>query len=168
MRRVTARKIVSFAAAAGACVCMTGAAWAQTPAPAAQGASPRPANTSPAPRFRSDPMKPWWDTRPKVPSVLTRVSPVRIAIPSTPPKEREGAVVFASRTGWRVSGILAGSGVLALLDGPEGSYVVRPGQTLDDGFRVETIAADAVTLTKTEGRRSIVESIRLTDRTAAF
>jgi hypothetical protein len=151
----------SFWLALGATMACCGVAEAQS-VPARTHAT-RAAIGSPAPNFRADPMKPWWDTNPRPPSVLALLNPVRIATSGSADTKENTDAETRIESSRRVSGIAISGGVYAILESRLGVEVVRPGQVLDDGYRVEAIGADVVTLTKADGNRRVVERIRLTD-----
>jgi hypothetical protein len=134
-------------------------------------ASPKPKNAAPAPGFRSDPLRPWWDTTPKPPSVLSYVEPVRIAIPNSAAEEKPEGVDIQEVPNRRVAGILTGNGVYALIDDFNGNAtVVKPGQVLEDGYRVASINANSVVLKKVVDNRTYTQTVPLTDAgsTSAF
>ncbi len=62
----------------------------------------------------------------------------------------------------RVAGIGTGEGVYALIEGPEGQTVVRPGDTLGD-YRVEAIKARSVVLKRKVGNVTYTQEVPLTD-----
>jgi hypothetical protein len=102
------------------------------------------ADTAP-PAHRPDPYKPWWVTPP--PPVLSTVPAVRIAALDTALRPERNEVEIKEIPNRRVAGILSGHGVYALLDGPEGQQVVKPGDSVGD-YRVDSINSDSVTLKK--------------------
>ena len=76
------------------------------------------------------------------------MQPARIAtFESSIPKPKPG-VEIKEIPNRRVAGILSGNGVYALVDGPEGQSVVKPGDTLGE-YRVASINSDSVTLKRT-------------------
>jgi hypothetical protein len=131
-------------------------------------ASPIPKNTAPAPHFRADPLKPWWDTTPVPPPVLSYVDPVRIAITNSAAEEKPAGVEIQEVPTRRVAGILTGNGVYALIDDFNGkAEVVKPGQVLDDGYRVASINANSVVLKKEIDNRTYTQVVPLTDAGSA-
>jgi hypothetical protein len=127
-------------------------------------ASAKPKNTSPAPNFRADPLRPWWDTTPVPPPVLSYVDPVRIAITNSAAEEKPAGVEIQEVPTRRVAGILTGNGVYALIDDFNGkAEVVKPGQVLDDGYRVASINANSVVLKKEIDNRTYTQVVPLTD-----
>lgn len=113
-----------------------------------------------APGARQDPFKPWWPPPPPPPAI-TLVSPIRIARMDVtqPPTETIRIQEVPDR---RVSGILTGSGVMALLEGPEGPQVVRPGDMVGE-YRVEQIESTSVTLKRKVGNQEFTQVVPLTD-----
>ncbi len=139
---------------------MGGGAGGQQAAAATQ----KPKNIAPAPGFRSDPLRPWWDTTPKPPPVLTYVDPVRIAIVNSAAEEKPEGVEIQEVPSRRVAGILTGNGVYALIDDfAGGAEVVKPGQVLNDGYRVVSINANSVVLKKVVDNRTYTQVVPLTD-----
>jgi len=127
-------------------------------------AAPAPKNTAPAPGFRSDPLKPWWDTTPRPTPVLAYVDPVRIAIPNSAAEEKPEGVEIQEVPNRRVAGILTGNGVYALIDDFSGkAEVVKPGQVLDDGYHVVSINQSSVVLKKVVDNRTYIQTVPLTD-----
>lgn len=62
----------------------------------------------------------------------------------------------------RVAGIVTGVGVYALVEGPDGTTVVRPGDTLGE-YRVENITPTSVVLKRTVGNQVFTQVVPLTD-----
>lgn len=125
-------------------------------------ASSKPENTTPPPGARPDPFAPWWPPPPPPPAI-TLVEPIRLAKFGTGKPEEVGKVEIREVPNRRVSGILTGTSVLALLEGPgSGPIVVRPGQEVD-GYTVESINADSVTLVRRDGNRTFKQIVPLTD-----
>jgi len=117
------------------------------------------------PNRRSDPFKPWWDTTPPPPPVLSVVSPIRIAVRDSvrPPEEK---VEIQEPPNRRVAGILSGAGVYALIEGPEGLSIVKPGDMVGE-YRVQSISPRSVTLRRTFGNQVFTQVVPLTDVTTA-
>lgn len=129
-----------------------------------QVASDKPKNTSLPFAARNDPFKPWFNTIPPPPNVLTLTEPVRIAMTGTTAPEVQPGVEIQEVPSRRVAGILNGNGVYALLDGgPAGPEVVKPGQLLDDGYRVTMINSNSVTLQKKVKTQTYTQVVPLTD-----
>ena len=132
-----------------------GAAGAATTAP--------PKNTTPPPGARQDPFRPWWDSTPPPPPVLTLVAPMRIAARDTVAAQVEPGIEIQESPSRRVAGILTGNGVYALIEGNGEQKIVRPGDVLDDGYRVTMINFNSVTLKKTVANQTFTQIVPLTD-----
>lgn len=65
-----------------------------------------------------------------------------------------------------MTGLLIDGGVEALMEGPDGALIVRPGDRVGD-YVVRSIQPHAVTLRRRQGDRTLVERVKLTDRTGA-
>jgi len=131
-------------------------------APAAVASAP-PKNTTPPPGARPDPFKPWWDSTPPPPPVLSLITPFRIATTDTVDPKVEPGIEIQEVPSRRVAGILTGNGVYALLDGNGKQEIVRPGDVLDDGYRVTMINFNSVTLKKTVNNQTFTQVVPLTD-----
>jgi len=126
----------------------------------AAGAPPK--VTARPPNARLDPFAPWWNSTPPPPPAITLVEPYRIATRETgyrPPEEKVEVQEVPNR---RVSGIATGTGVYALVEGPEGQTVVRPGDSLGD-YRVEAIRSRSVVLKRKVGNVTYTQEVPLTD-----
>lgn len=125
-------------------------------------ASAAPAIKTPPADHRNDPFAPWWPAPPPPPAI-TMVDPIRIATLRSyegPPPEPVEINVVPNR---RVAGILTGNGVYALIDGGgQDQQVVKPGDTID-GYRVDRITSDSVTLKRTVGTRTYTQVVPLSD-----
>lgn len=130
-------------------------------APAAQ----PPKNKAMPPNRRPDPFKPWWDTSIPPRPVLEIVPPLRLAVRDTvtPPEEKVEIQEVPNR---RVAGILSGVGVYALIEGPEGLSIVKPGDMVGE-YRVQAINPRSVTLRRTFGNQIFTQVVPLTDVTTA-
>lgn len=148
-----------------------GSAPGATPASAPK---PLPPYTGPLPGKGIDPFKVTWQKPTPPPPVFATVQPIRLAsanITAPPPPNTEIREVPYRR----VSGILSGDGVYAILEGggsePE---IVKPGSRTNDGYRVVSITADSVKLQKRQGNVILTQNVPLSDvqasgpRTAAF
>jgi hypothetical protein len=145
---------------------MPGAAGAGGQQTAAGG--PPPKDQSPPPGWRSDPFKPWWDTRPIPPPVLSFTAPVRIASTRTAETIVQPGIEIREVPNRRVAGILTGNGIYALLDGGPGDpKVVKPGDVTDDGYRVVMINSNSVTLKKTVNTQTFTQVVPLSDAGAS-
>lgn len=109
---------------------------------------------------RRDPFKPYWDPNPPAP-VMSFLAPIRIASTRSvvPP---EVAVEIRESPTSRVAGVLTGEGAYALLEGAEGTSVVRPGDSVG-GYRVEAITRTSVILKRKVGNRTYTQVVPLTD-----
>jgi len=126
-------------------------------------ASKPPTDTT-MPAHRGDPFKPWWPTAAPPPNPLSVVEPVRIAIYNTAAETKPPGVEIQEVPTRRVAGILTGNGVYALLDNyGGGGEVVKPGQVLQDGYRVDAINANSVVLKRTVDNRTYTQVVPLTD-----
>ena len=135
-------------------------------APAAVASAP-PKNTTPPPGARPDPFKPWWDSTPPPPPVLSLITPFRIASRDTVDPKVEPGIEIQEGPTRRVAGILTGNGVYALLDGNGKQEIVRPGDVLEDGYRVVLINFNSVTLKKTVSGQTFTQIVPLTDAGSA-
>lgn len=127
---------------------------------ASQAAGPQ--VTTRPPGARPDPFRPWWSTTPPPPPAITLVEPYRIATRESmvrPPEEKIEVQEVPNR---RVAGIATGLGVYALIEGPEGQSVVRPGDMLGE-YRVEAIRARSVILKRKVGNVTYTQEVPLTD-----
>jgi len=131
-----------------------------------------PKDMTPPPGAWMDPFKPWFNTTPPPPPVLSLVDPVRIAATDTVGPTVEPGVEIQELPSRRVAGILNGNGVYALLEGNGEQQVVFPGTTLSDGYVVTAINARSVTLKKTIEHQTFTQVVPLTDagstQTASF
>jgi hypothetical protein len=144
---------------------------AATPANAAK--KPLPAYTGPLPGKGRDPFLVTWAGPKPQPPVFATVQPIRLAsanITAPPPPNTEiREVPFR-----RVSGILSGDGVYAILEGGGEPEIVKPGSRTSDGYRVVSITSDSVKLQKRQGNVTLTQVVPLSDtqvsgpRTAAF
>lgn len=110
-----------------------------------------------------DPFLVTWKKAPPPPYVFERVEPIRLAsvgVATPPPPNTEIREVPRMR----VSGIMTGNGVYAILEGggaePE---IVKPGSRTKDGYRVVSINADSVKLQKKQGNIILTQVVPLTD-----
>jgi len=118
--------------------------------------------TSKPPSVRPDPFAPWWSTTPPPPPAITLVEPYRVATRESvvrPPEEKVEVEEVPNR---RVAGIATGQGVYALVEGPEGQNVVRPGDMVGE-YRVEAIRSRSVILKRTVGNVTYTQEVPLTD-----
>lgn len=131
-------------------------------APGQPGAAPAPVYKPPY-NPRRDPFALIWKIPPPPPYVFNEVQPVRIAsanVTAPPPPNTEIREVPSRR----VSGIMSGDGVFAILEGAEGDpEIVKPGSETRDGYKVISISADTVTLRKKEGNVTRTQIVPLSD-----
>ncbi len=138
-------------------------------APAAQTASATTAPPPPGgmPQHRPDPFRPWWPNVNPPPPVLSFVSPVRIAISDSAAPENQPGIEIKEVPNQRVAGILSGNGVYALLDGPEGQTVVKPGDPVGE-YTVASINPDSVVLKREvkngQFKQTYTQVVPLTDQ----
>jgi len=133
-------------------------------APGAAGtqvAAAPPKDTTPPPH-RDDPFKPWWSTEASLPPVLSIIQPQRIAMYGSGKPEEQPNIEIQEVPNRRVAGILSGDGAYALVEGPEGQSVVKPGDMLGE-YRVAAIDADSVTLRRKVGTQTFTQKVPLTD-----
>jgi len=109
-----------------------------------------------------DPFAPWWNTVPPPPPAITLVEPYRIATRETGYKPPEQKIEIQETPDQRVAGIATGLGVYALLEGPSGQVVVRPGDMVGD-YRVEAIRSRSVILKRVVGNVTYTQEVPLTD-----
>lgn len=138
---------------------MGGGGGGAQPAAPAQGAAPK--ETARPSARRADPFAPWWDSTPPPPPVLAQIPMIRIATFKVEPPPEVPVEIIETPTR-RVAGILSGQGVYALVEGPEGQTVVKPGDMLGD-YRVESINATSISLKRKVGNRTYRQTVPLTD-----
>jgi hypothetical protein len=141
---------------------LPGAAGTQ-PNAAAGAAGTTVAGSGPPPGARPDPFRPWFNTIPPPPAVLTLVDPLRIATPDSSPPVNPPGVDVQEVPSRRVAGILTGNGIYALFDD---GMVVKPGDLVDD-YRVTMITKNAVTLKKKVNNQTFTQVIPLSDAGSA-
>lgn len=113
-------------------------------------------------RHPKDPFFVTWKVKPPPPYVFDQVEPIRLAsrdIEAPPPPNTEVREV----PGRRVSGIMSGEGVFAILEGAGDVEIVKPGSETKDGYRVVSINADSVKLQKKEGNVLRTQVVMLSD-----
>lgn len=130
-------------------------------------------DTGPRQKRPYDPFYPIWVVKIPPPAVFDAVQPIRIAsadVSAPPPVNTEVREVPLRR----VSGIMNGEGVYAILEGDGDPEIVKPGSKTRDGYRVVSINSDSVKLQKREGNLLYTQLVKLTDvpvtgaQTAAF
>ena len=133
---------------------------------------PKPTTKAIPNRKGHDPFFVTWHVIPPPPYVFTDVEPIRLApdevnIPPVQPYEvREEAVA-------RVSGIMSGDGIYAILEMPQGDpVIVKPGSSVElpiaggqtkRTYRVVSIKGETVTLRSKEGNATFTQEIPLSD-----
>lgn len=141
---------------------MSGGQGASTAAPAATPLTPKQLAQLPKYNGARDPFKVAWQQPPAPPYIFQEVEPLRVASagveapPAAPVTVRE----VPDR---RVSGIMTGSGVFAILEQNGDSEIVKPGSVTQDGYRVMSITSDTVRLQKKEGNVILTQTVPLTD-----
>lgn len=122
---------------------------------------------------RKDPFYVDWTQPRPVPNIFEEVEPIRLAsdfVPTPPPKPYE----VRETPQMRVSGILTGDGVFAIVESPNidrGAAVVKPGSTLDIGvegqtkrtYKVVSITKDMVKLRSQVGNVIYTQEVPLSD-----
>ena len=114
---------------------------------------------------RSDPFLIGWKKKPLPPPVFALVEPMRIASADivAPPPPNTIITEVPSR---RVSGILTGDGVYAVLENNAGdTEIVKPGSITSDGYRVVAINSDSVKLQRKDGNLIRTQTVPLSDAT---
>jgi hypothetical protein len=142
-----------------------------TPANSTPGAPAAPGGPGGAPKQTAtlfpkkpgfDPFKVTWAPPPVPADPFDYVQPLRVASvgvqapPAQPVQVRE----VADR---RVSGIMSGDGVFAIIEQNGNSEIVKPGGTTSDGYRVISINDDSVKLQKREGNVIRTQVVQLSD-----
>ncbi len=131
-------------------------------APGATGTTPKVVYKMPF-KPRRDPTALIWKIPPPPPYVFNEVQVERFAsyqVTAPPPPNTEIREVPSRR----VSGIMSGDGVFAILEGEGGNIeIVKPGGETKDGYKVVSINADTVTLKKKEGNVTRTQIVPLSD-----
>ncbi len=125
--------------------------------PGAQVAAAPPSNR------HADPFQPLWKSPNNFTPVFDLVDPIRVAsavVPTPPPPNTEIREIPTRR----VSGIMNGDGVYAILEGGNSEpEIVKPGSRTSDGYRVVSISADSVKLQRKEGNYILTQIVPLSD-----
>lgn len=156
-----------FAAAPGQQRPTPGAAPAGTPAGQPP---PRILAMSRMPGYRRNPFKVDWTLPVPAPYVFEEVEPIRLAseaIPTPPPKPFE----VREQPEMRVSGIMTGDGVFAILESGDKVDVVKPGSTVEVSvggqtkrtYKVVSITKDQVKLRSQVGNVIYTQTVPLSD-----
>jgi hypothetical protein len=114
-----------------------------------------------------DPFLVRWKPKPEPPYIFNELQPVRLASAGieTPPPPNTVVTEVANR---RVSGIMTGDGVYAILESSTGEpEIVKPGSETRDGYRVLSITADSVKIQRKEGNLLLTQVVPLTDAPVA-
>lgn len=115
----------------------------------------------------SDPFLIRWKKKPLPPPVFDLVAPMRLAgadIVAPPPNN----TIITEVPSRRVSGILTGDGVYAVLENNNGdTEIVKPGSITSDGYRVVAINSDSVKLQRKDGNLLRTQTVPLSDATTA-
>lgn len=121
---------------------------------------------------RSDPFNVPWKQPQAPPYVFSQVNPLRVAsadVQAPPPNNTEIREVPSRR----VSGIMTGDGVYAILESGSDVEIVKPGSKTSDGYTVVAINGDSVRLQRKEGPVLYTQVVPLSDvgaspQTAAY
>ncbi len=131
---------------------------------AAASAGPPRVATAKTPAFgaRKDPFYVDWKQLPPPPNVFEEVQPIRVATTDVAtPIERP--VTIREVSPYRVSGVMTGDGIFAILEGVGQPEIVKPGSKLPNGYSVVAINEDSVRLEKKEGKITYVQTVPLSD-----
>ena len=112
---------------------------------------------------RRDPFFVPWKLPPAPPNIFTEVQPLRVATYNvvTPAPPNTEVREIPTR---RVSGIMSGDGVFAILESGAGiPEIVKPGMQTSDGYMVVSINSDSVKLQKKEGNFVYTQIVPLSD-----
>jgi hypothetical protein len=132
------------------------------PAPGGPGGAPKKTVVTFPKKKGFDPFFPTW-TQPPVPvDPFDLVPSLRVASigVQAPPEQPVQVREVADR---RVSGIMSGDGVFAIIEQNGSSEIVKPGGTTSDGYRVIAINDDSVKLQKREGNVIRTQIVQLSD-----
>lgn len=118
------------------------------------------------PGHRPDPFAPWWKDpvvpkNPPIPHPLLAglLPTIRPAITLSTAAQVDTAVIKRTAPKYRMVGAITGaSGIFALLEGPDGQKVVKPGDKLE-GYTVVSIDRDSVTIEKKTPENEIIQQI---------
>lgn len=115
------------------------------------------------PDFSQDPFNITWKKIPPPPDPFIFVQPLQVA-ETTEPTPPEHPVVVQEVPDRRVSGILSGQGVYAILEQDGQSKIVKPGDVTADGYTVVSITSNGVLLRKKQGDLILEQNVPLTDQ----
>lgn len=110
-----------------------------------------------------------WTVPPPPPYVFDKILPVRLADPDVePPPTKQ--VTIREEPALRVSGIMTGDGVFAILEQSNKVDIVKPGSSIDIGvstgsrsYKVVSIMDQTVTLESVEGKVTYRQEVPLSD-----
>ncbi|MDE2126698.1 MAG: hypothetical protein KGJ62_08915 [Armatimonadetes bacterium] len=123
----------------------------------------KPVVTALAIPHRSDPFSVPWRKPPPPPYVFTQVAPLQLANVQVPPPAPVNATV-REEPSRRVSGIMTGDGVYAILEDASGNVeIVQPGSVTSDQYRVVSINKDSVKLERKVAGITYVQVVPLSD-----
>jgi hypothetical protein len=138
-----------------------------TPVPGQPGAvGTQVASAMTIPKSKRDPFLVTWTKIPPPPYVFNdpNIQPLRVASADVevPPV---GDVAVREVADRRVSGIMSGDGVFAILESPgDLPEIVKPGSQTKDGYRVVSISADSLKLQRKDGNIIRTQIVPLTDQ----
>lgn len=140
--------------------------------PGAQPVAAVPAAPAPPPRIHRkgvDPFRIPWSVPPPPPYVFEKILPVRLADEDIEPPVVK-PVTIREEPALRVSGIMTGDGVFAILEQAGKVDIVKPGSSVDISvsggsrtYRVASIRDDTVTLESVEGLKTYQQIVPLSD-----
>jgi hypothetical protein len=131
-------------------------------APAAPSKPAKPAGPPPGGRHREPFLVPW-HVPPAPPYIFTEVEPIRLARADVQTPAPPNTEIHEMPTR-RVSGIMTGDGVYAILEsGTSEPEIVKPGSLTTDGYRVISINADSVKLQRKDGNYLLTQIVPLSD-----
>ena len=144
-----------------------GQSVAGLPGQTAEATGPVRVATAKRPMFgaRKDPFFVDWRLLPPPPNVFEEVQPQRLASLEVIPPVVE-PVTIREVSPYRVSGVMTGDGIFAILEGVGQPEVVKPGSKLPNGYTVVAINDSSVRLEKKEGKITYVQTVDLSDGTS--
>ncbi len=111
---------------------------------------------------KKDPFFPTWHTDPPPPDIFQDIQPIRVADQQidTPPV---GDVTVREVPTRRVSGIMSGDGIYAIIEQNGESEIVKPGSRTKDGYTVVSIDNDTVKLRRKDNNIIRTQTVPLSD-----
>lgn len=111
---------------------------------------------------KKDPFFPTWHTDPPPPYIFGEITPIRVADQQieTPPV---GDVTVREVPTRRVSGIMSGDGIYAIIEQNGESEIVKPGSRTKDGYTVVSIDNDTVKLRRKDNNIIRTQTVPLSD-----